>query len=107
MKSPITLPNAEPFFYPGGQTGCLLVHGFTGAPHEMHGLGKHLSGAGYSVLGVRLSGHGTDPKDMIRSRWRDWLASVEDGWNLLSGCTERIVVIGLSMGGVLSLTFSA
>jgi carboxylesterase len=56
---------------------------------------------------VRLAGHGTDVKDMIRTRYQDWLASVEDGWNYMQGQTERVFVIGLSLGGVLSLTFSA
>ena len=101
------LPNAEPFYYPGGPTGCLLVHGFTGAPAEMRLLGEYLNKQGHSVLGVRLAGHGTDVKDMIRTQYKDWLASVEDGWNLLQGHTERVFVIGLSLGGVLSLTFSA
>ena len=103
----ITLPRAEPFFIPGGTTGCLLVHGFTGTPNEMRWLGQYLADDGHTVLGVRLTGHGTNPKDMIRSRWWDWLASVEDGWNLLSGCTDKIVIIGLSLGGVLSLVFSS
>jgi carboxylesterase len=44
---------------------------------------------------------------MIRSRWTDWVASVEDGWNLLSSCTDQIFVMGLSMGGMLSLLFAA
>jgi carboxylesterase len=105
---PITIiPTAEPFFFPGGPTGCLLVHGFTGTPKEMRWLGEYLAEQGHTVLGVRLTGHATRPEDMIRARWRDWLASVEDGWHLLSGCCERIFVLGLSMGGILSLLLSA
>jgi carboxylesterase len=45
--------------------------------------------------------------DMIRSRWPDWLLSVEDGYNLLRCCTDHIFLLGLSMGGVLSLTAAA
>jgi carboxylesterase len=41
---------------------------------------------------------------MIRSRWQDWLLSVEDGYNLLRSCTDQVFLLGLSMGGVLSLT---
>jgi carboxylesterase len=107
MNQALTMPTAEPFFFPGGPTGCLLVHGFTGTPKEMRWLGEHLASQGYSVLGVRLAAHATRPEDMIRARWRDWLVSVEDGWNLLSGCCETIFVMGLSMGGMLSLTFAA
>lgn len=107
MLSPIIIPTTEPFFFPGGATGCLMVHGFTGTPKEMRWLGEHLAGKGHSVLGVRLAAHATRPDDMIRARWHDWLASVEDGWHLLSGCCERIYIIGLSMGGILSLLFAA
>lgn len=107
MDIPKLIPTAEPFFFPGNSTGCLLVHGFTGTPKEMRPLGEYLHARGYSVLGVRLAGHATRPADMIRMRWEDWLASVEDGWHMLSGCSERIFVIGLSLGGVLALTFAS
>jgi len=41
---------------------------------------------------------------MIRSRYRDWLLSVEDGCNLLRCTTDQVFLLGLSMGGVLCLT---
>jgi carboxylesterase len=96
------VPTAEPFFFPGGPVGCLLIHGFTGTPKEMRGLGGHLARQGYSVLGPRLSGHATRPEDMNRSHWQDWVASAEDGWHLLSAACKRIYILGLSMGGVLT-----
>jgi len=108
------ISGAEPFFFPGGPCGCLLVHGFTGAPKEMRGLGEYLAGRGHTVLGVRLAGHATRPQDMLHLRWQDWLHSVEDGWHLLHSAlcgydpAERSVfILGLSVGGVLSLLFSA
>ena len=102
------IPTAEPFFFPGkpGQPGCLLTHGFTGAPKEMRWMGEYLSRQGFHSLGVRLAGHATRPEDMIRSRYTDWMASVEDGYHLLSGLTDRIYLVGLSMGGALSLLLS-
>ena len=103
MSYPILIPTAEPFFFPGGPNGCLLIHGFTGTPKEMRGLGEYLAEQGHTVFGARLFAHATRPEDMIRSRWRDWVANVEDGWHILSGCTERVFVIGLSMGGILAL----
>ena len=69
-------------------------------------MGEYLAGKGFSVLGVRLAGHATKPEDMIRSNWTDWTASVEDDFHLLRGCADRIYLIGLSMGGVLSLLMS-
>ena len=102
------IPTAEPFFFAGSRTGVLLVHGFTGTPKEMRWLGEYLHKQhNYSVLGVRLSGHATKPEDMIRCSYTDWIASVEDGYALLSNSVDSVIVMGLSMGGILSLTTSA
>lgn len=98
------IPGGEPFYYPGGSTGCLLVHGFTGAPEEMRWLGEHLAEQGFTVLGVRLFGHGTHLKDLTRARRQDWLASVEDGYHILSRACEKVVLVGFSLGGVLTLS---
>jgi carboxylesterase len=103
-----TIPTAEPFFLPGkgelAGIGCLVQHGFTGTPKEVRWLGEYLNGLGYTVCGPRLAGHATRPQDMIRSRYQDWLLSVEDGYNLLRACTGQVFLLGLSMGGILSLT---
>jgi carboxylesterase len=98
---------AEPFFFPGNRIGCLLVHGFTGAPKEMRWMGEYLGNLGYTVLGVRLAGHATRPEDMRRVKWQDWASSVEDGYFLLKDIVDQVFVIGLSMGGILSLRFAA
>jgi carboxylesterase len=96
---------AEPFFFPGkSPVGVLLIHGFTGTPKEMRWMGEYLNREqGFNVLGIRLTGHATHPEDMIRSRYNDWQASVEDGFHFLSGTAKNIYLCGLSMGGILSL----
>jgi carboxylesterase len=103
------IPTAEPFFFPGdpSKSACLLIHGFTGAPKEMRSMGEYLNRHGYTCFGVRLAGHATHPEDMIRSRYTDWIASVESGYHMLRGITENIFLAGLSMGGVLALLTSA
>jgi carboxylesterase len=105
---PQIIPTAEPFFLVGDSSkpACLLIHGFTGTPKEMRWMGEFLNGHGYTCLGIRLAGHATNPEDMVRSRWTDWVASVEDGFQLLHGLTDNIFLVGLSMGGVLSLLMS-
>lgn len=96
---------AEPFLFPGNsQVGVLLTHGFTGTPKEMRWMGEYLNReCGFTTLGIRLTGHATRPEDMIRARFNDWQASVEDGFHLLSGAAKSIFLCGLSMGGILSL----
>jgi carboxylesterase len=54
-----------------------------------------------------LFSHATRQEDMLRARWKDWLASAEDGYRLLLGCCDAVVPIGLSMGGVLTLLLAA
>jgi len=102
------IPTAEPFLFLGepSKPACLLIHGFTGTPKEMRWMGEFLNQQGYTCLGIRLAGHATDPEDMIRSNWTDWTASVEDGYQLLRGVTDNIFLVGLSMGGILSLLMS-
>ena len=102
------IPTAEPFLLLGEATkpACLMIHGFTSTPKEMRWMAEFLNAQGYTCLGVRLTGHATQPEDMIRSNWTDWTASVEDGYNLLCGITDRIFLVGLSMGGVLTLLMS-
>src|SRR5687768_5775589 len=105
---PQIITTAEPFFFLGDSTkpACLLIHGFTGTPKEMRWMGEYLNQQGHTCLGVRLAGHATHPEDMIRSRYTDWIASVEDGYDLLRGVSDHIFLVGLSMGGVLSLVMS-
>ena len=92
---------AAPFFFKRGKIGCLLIHGYTGAPAEMRWLGEQLANNDYSVLSPRLFAHGTDQEDLLRAKWRDWYHSVEDGYHLLKGQCDQIFVVGLSLGGVI------
>ena len=97
---------SEPFLFPSGRTGCILLHGFTAMPEETRQLGKYLAENGLTALGVRLSGHASHPNDLRHTCWTDWLLDVETAAALLSDLTERIFIIGQSMGGILSLIFS-
>jgi len=104
---PFVVPEAGSFLLPGGPIGCLLVHGFTSMPEEMRWLGDDLAQRGYTVLGVRLAGHATHPRDLARTRWEDWMISVEEGLALLGGITEQAFVLGLSLGGNVTLLAAA
>jgi carboxylesterase len=107
MIEPRIVPAAEPFLLPGGPVGCLLIHGFTCSPEEMAWLGDDMAQRGHTVLGIRLAGHGTTPEDLRRTRWQDWMVSLEEGVALLSRLSEQVFLIGLSMGGVVALKAAA
>ncbi|MCK9903954.1 carboxylesterase [Parafrankia colletiae] len=100
------LPGAEPFDLPGGgdgSTGVLLVHGFTGSPQSMRPWGDHLAAAGLRVRCPLLPGHGTRWQDMARTTWHDWYGAADAAFGELSRSCERVFVMGLSMGGTLTL----
>lgn len=107
MTTPPILPGAEPFFFPGGRTGVLVCHGFTGTTQSMRGLGEHLHAAGHTVIGPRLAGHGTTPQDMATTTAGDWIASVDAALAELKTHCDRIFMVGLSMGGILTLYTAA
>jgi carboxylesterase len=98
---------SDPFLIRGGDHGCLLLHGFTGAPSETRGLGERLAAAGHTVLGLRLPGHGGPPEELAPVTWRDWLAAVADGHAYLTGQCARVSVVGFSLGGALALLLAA
>ncbi|MDQ0012928.1 carboxylesterase [Variovorax boronicumulans] len=105
-SSPVCVTRHE-FLHEGhgehARTGILLVHGLTGTPNEMRLLGKGLHRAGFTVYGVQLAGHCGTQEDLVRTRWQDWAASVHAGAERLRCRTDRVVVVGLSMGAVLAL----
>ena len=89
------------------ELGILLVHGLLASPAELRPVGEILRAQGYPVLGVRLEGHGTSPWDLRERTWQDWLASVERGYEILSAFSERVCIVGFSMGGSLALRLAA
>lgn len=97
------MPGAEPFFADGGPVGVLVVHGFTGCPQSMRPWAEHLAKAGYTVSLPRLPGHGTRWEDLQLTRWPDWYGEIDNAFSALAARCDQVFVMGLSMGGTLSL----
>ena len=107
MTEESIMQGAEPFFFPGNDIGVLVCHGFTGTTQSMRPLGEALAAAGYTVIGPRLAGHGISPEALAHSTAMDWIASVDEALaTLRQGCTQ-IFMVGLSMGGTLTLYTAA
>lgn len=101
------LPGAEPFFLAGNDIGVLVCHGFTGTTQSMRYLGEQLHGAGYTVIGPRLKGHGVSPAAMAETTAQDWIDSVDEALAELRKTCSQIYMAGLSMGGTLTLFTAA
>lgn len=106
-KARVRRLDTNPFFFRGSDLGCLLIHGFTGSPAEMRGMGGFLAHKGLTILGVRLVGHGTTPSDLVGTTWQDWVASAEKGLRDLTSSCSQVFIAGLSLGGVIALHLAA
>lgn len=82
--------------------GALVLHGFTGTPKSMRSLAQAMADAGFTVELPRLPGHGTHVDDMIPTRWDDWFSHVNSVFAELASRVDKVVVLGLSMGGTLT-----
>lgn len=95
------------FKFGSGPTAILLVHGLTGTPAEMRGLGRGLAAAGHTAYGLQLTGHCGAEGDLVQTRWRDWDRDVGDAVAHLARRHRRVVVGGLCMGALLALRAAA
>ncbi len=96
-------PGAAPFRHDGGSTGVLLCHGFTGSPASLRPWAEQLAAVGLSVRLPLLPGHGSDWRDLALTRWPDWYLTVERELLDLAAVCDQVFVMGLSMGGTLTL----
>lgn len=97
-------PHAAPFSFEGERDDAvLLLHGWTGSPAHLRLLGKKLNEVGFPVHAPLLAGHGTSIEDMVKTGWRDWVSSALEGAAGVSSGDRRLHLVGLSMGGIISL----
>ena len=96
------MQGCEPWSAEGGANGVLVLHGFTGNPQSMRPLAEALAAAGYTVDLPLLPGHGTAVEDMLPTRWDDWSGAAEAHFQALAARCDRVLVVGLSMGGALT-----
>jgi carboxylesterase len=97
------VPGAEPWSTDGDAVGILVLHGFTGSPKSMTPWGQALAAEGWTVRVPLLPGHGTTWQDMNLTTWEDWYAEADRAFDELRNRCERVFVMGLSMGGSLTL----
>lgn len=111
---PGATPIGDPFLLlpplpEGGKAkvGILLVHGFVSVPAQMRPLADFLHQHGYAVLGMRLPGHGTAPRDLERTTRAQWRQAVADNARILAAHAEKTIIIGNSCGAGLALQHAA
>ena len=89
--------------------GVLLVHGLSDSPYSLRTLGERLHAEGYTVIWLRVPGHGTSPSALANVAWQDWTAAVRVAMlglrdRLPAGCP--LILAGYSNGGALSVQYA-
>jgi carboxylesterase len=107
VHTPQVLEGAEEFDMGAGPVGALLVHGFTGSPQGLRGVGEYLAARGVAVTAIRLPGHGTTWQDLNTRTADEWIDAVEAGFAKISASTDEVFIVSLSFGAALALDFVA
>lgn len=98
----------SPFDLPGdGRAAALCLHGLTGTPYEVRPVGEALARRGIRARGPALPGHNATPEQLARVSHTAWLAAALSHLGELRAASERVFVVGLSMGGLLALDLAA
>ena len=106
-ETDLVAPECQEHFFRGNEKCVLLIHGYTGSPHDMLYLGKRLHESEFSVYIPRLPGHGTNHVDFLNSNYDQWLRSVVDAYINLKKEFSEVFCCGLSMGGLLTLLLAS
>ncbi len=89
--------------------GVLLLHGLSDSPYSLRVLGQRLHSQGYTVIWLRLPGHGTCPNALANVSWQDWTAAVRTA---VLGLCDRLptgvplILGGFSNGGALTVHYT-
>ena len=98
----ITRP-VKPIILKGNEYGVLLLHGFTGTPQCLESFAEAFHKAKYTVSAPMIEGHATHHTHLEKTKWEDWYGSAELALQELCEQCEKVFVLGLSMGGLLTL----
>lgn len=88
------------------ELACLIIHGFAGGTFQIKPLNEYLRDNGYITACPKLKGHTGNPKDMKKANYKDWIASAEEELLILMKKTDKIAILGFSMGGLIAVNLA-
>jgi carboxylesterase len=96
-----------PIHIAGGPEAVLILHGLAGSPAEIRPLAEFLGKAGLAVSAPLLPGHGTNPEELRKVRYQDWVQAAESELKRLRAHHPVVHLIGFSMGSIVALHVAA
>ena len=89
------------------ERAVLLVHGFLGSGQNFADLPERLAAEGWRVRVMLLPGHGTSPRDLEKTTRDELVEAVSHEAQALRTHHAKLVLVGHSMGGALSVLTAA
>jgi carboxylesterase len=81
----------------------VLVHGYMGCSAQFNDLIPFIRNVDAEIIRFVLPGHETSLDQYLESGWKDWKSSVTELLDRLRAQYESILLVGHSMGGLLSI----
>jgi len=91
---------------PNAKLLVIFIHGFLGGPGQFDNLVRAVNEQGYAAQTLLLPGHGGHVFHFARHRGQEWQAAVDEALRLGLAQYEKVVLMGHSMGGLLSVNAS-
>ena len=85
------------------KVGFLLIHGLGGSSRIMSSLEDFLKEKNAIVINESLPGHDTNPEDLRRTKWEEWIEFSQNKLDNLKEECKQVFIIGASLGGIISL----
>ena len=97
--------NHCPIYNPvkGSSTIAIFIHGIVESPNQFLPLMNEVRGLGVAVASLLLPGHGGSGEDFARSNKREWVEWVKNEVDRYRSIYSKIILVGHSMGGLLSI----
>ena len=88
--------------------GILLLHGMSDSPYSLRALAEEFRARDYTVVGLRMPGHGTLPSGLLHVTWQDMAAVTALGMHYLAqhSPANNLHIIGYSTGSALALDYA-
>ncbi|MFA1822579.1 alpha/beta hydrolase [Virgibacillus oceani] len=87
--------------------GCLMIHGYTGGPHELSPLAQFLDDrTNWEIEVPTLPGHGKN-LNLRDISHESWISAAEKAMQKLTQKCDKIYLIGFSMGGMIAAYLAA
>lgn len=82
---------------------ALCLHGLTGTPYEVRPVAEALVARGVRARGPWMAGHEEGAEALAKTSWQAWVEEARSELSALRAEHDRVFLVGMSMGGLVSL----